>query len=63
MLRRGEHAALDTVVLHGSPVMLMAGLERLWCSMPAILCVARWLPVAPGSGAEVATLTARARVA
>ena len=43
--------------------MLMAGLEHLWCSMPAILCVARWLPVATGPGSEVGTLAARDRVA
>ena len=44
-------------------MMLMAGLERVSCSMPAILCVTRWLPVASGAGAEVGTLAARAKVA
>ena len=47
----------------GSPVMLMAGLEHVSCLMPAILCVSRRLPVAPGPGAEVGTFVARARVA
>ena len=51
------------MVLHGSPVMLMAGLEHLWCSMPAILSVSRRLPIAPGPGAEVGAFAARARVA
>ena len=52
---------LDPVVLHGTPVTLMAGLEHLWCSMPVILCVTRWQPVATGPGAEVGTLAAWAR--
>ena len=43
--------------------MLMAGLEHVSCSMPAILCVSRPLPVAPGPGTEVGTFVARARVA
>ena len=63
MLRRGECAALDPVVLHGSPAMLMAGLEHVSCSMTAILCVSRRLPVATGPGAEVGTLAGRARIA
>ena len=63
MLRRGERAALDLVVLHGSRVMLMAGLERLWCSMPAILCVSRRQPAASGPGAEIGALAARVTVA
>ena len=40
--------------------MLMAGLEHVSCSMPAILCVSRRLPVATGPGAEVGTLAGRA---
>ena len=43
--------------------MLMAGLEHVSCLMPAILCVSRRLPVAPGPGAEVGAFAARARVA
>ena len=62
-MRRGECAALDPVVLHGSPVMLMAGLEHVSCSMPAILCVSRRLPVPSSPETEVGTLEARARVA
>ena len=48
------------MVLHGSPVMLMAGLEHVSCLMPAILCVSRRLPVVSGPGAEVGAFTARA---
>ena len=42
--------------------MLLAGLEHLSCSMPAILCVSRRLPVVPGPGAEVGAFEARVRV-
>ena len=47
-------------------LMVMAGLEHVHvsCSMPAILCVSRWLPVATGvPKPEVGTLAARARIA
>ena len=43
--------------------MLMAGLEHVSCLMPAILCVSRRLPVAPGPGAKVGAFAARAKVA
>ena len=51
-MRCGECFALDPAVLHGSHVMLMAGLEHFSCLMPAVLCVSRRPPVASGPGAE-----------
>ena len=39
--QRGERFALYLWVLYGSRLLLMAGLERVSCSMPAVLCVYR----------------------
>ena len=41
--------------------MPMAGLERVSCSVPAIVCVYQWMLVASSIGAEAGTVVARVR--
>ena len=49
----------DPAVLHGSCCCLMAGVQRFWCCMPAILCVTQRPPVASGPEAAAGTVAAR----
>jgi len=52
-------------MLYGSLLLPMAGLERVSCSMPAVLCVFYRRPVVPsstgGAGAEAGMAEARVR--
>ena len=61
--RCGERSAADLSDgdAYGSRLMPMAGLERVSCSMPAVVCVYRRPPVASGTGAEAETAGARVR--
>jgi hypothetical protein len=59
--QRGERFALYLWVLYGSRLLLMAGLERVSCSMPAVVCVYRRQLVASSTHAEAKTAEARAR--
>ena len=59
--RCGERSAADLWMLYGSRLMQMAGLERVSCSMPAVVCVYRRPPVASGTGTEAETAGARVR--
>jgi len=49
------------LVLYGSQLLPMAGLERVSCSVPAIVCVYQWMLVASSIGAEAGTVVARVR--
>ena len=61
--RRGEPLAFDLSLLYGPRLVLMAGMERASCSMPAVMCVYRRPLVASSPILEVGTVAAKVRAA
>ena len=61
MAWRGERSAADLWMLYGSRLLPMAVLERVSCSMPAVVCVYRRPLVASSISAEAGTVETRVR--